>query len=229
MHRIAAYVAGARILAALAILAGLPPTAGALPLISEVFYDAVGTDTGRSFVEIYGTPGTDLTGFRIEGINGSNGAVTDSVTLSGLIPADGFFVLADDQGDGATLVENADLVARFDLQNGPDSVALLSGDVVLDAVGYGVFAAGDVFAGEGSPAPDAPAGASLARRFADLDSGDNSLDFEVLGAPTPGAGPLTVVPEPGSGGLLAAGVAGLALAARGRRRRGLAGRRPPSP
>jgi hypothetical protein len=88
------------------------------PLISEVFYDAVGSDTGQSFVELYGAPGTDLAGFAVEGINGSNGAVTDSVALSGLIPADGIFVLASDQGDGTTLVENADLIGLFDFQNG---------------------------------------------------------------------------------------------------------------
>ena len=75
----------------------------ALPLLSEVLYDAVGSDNGQSFVELYGASGTDLTGFTVEGINGSNGAVTDSIALSGLIPADGFFVLADDLGDGATL------------------------------------------------------------------------------------------------------------------------------
>ena len=118
MHRDVLHTAGARALAALAILLGLPSTAAALPLISEVLYDAVGSDTGQSFVELYGTPGTDLTGFVVEGINGSNGAVTDSVALSGLIPADGFFVLADDQGDGTTLVQNADLIGRFDFQNG---------------------------------------------------------------------------------------------------------------
>jgi hypothetical protein len=113
-------LAGRRVLAvslAWLSLGILAPPAAALPLISEVLYDAVGSDTGKSFVELYGTPGTDLTGFLIEGINGSNGAVTDSVALSGLIPADGFYVLADDQGDGTTLAENADLIGRFDFQN----------------------------------------------------------------------------------------------------------------
>jgi hypothetical protein len=99
-----------------ALIAAAP--AAGLPLISEVFYDAVGSDTGQSFVELYGAPGTDLAGFAVEGINGSNGAVTDSVALSGLIPADGIFVLASDQGDGTTLVENADLIGLFDFQNG---------------------------------------------------------------------------------------------------------------
>ena len=52
------------------------PTTWATPLISEVLYDAVGSDNGLSFVEIYGTPGTLLDGYVLEGINGANGAVT---------------------------------------------------------------------------------------------------------------------------------------------------------
>jgi len=205
-----------RALGALALVLALPLSATALPLISEVFYDAVGSDTGHSFVELYGTPGTDLTGFAVQGINGSNGAVTDSISLSGLIPADGIFVVADDQGDGTSLVPNADLIGRFDFQNGPDSVELLAPDgSVLDALGYGVFAAGEIFAGEGSPAPDTPADSSLARVFANLDSDDNALDFAVA-LPTPGSAPLAV-PEPGSAALFGTGLVGLARF--GRRRR----------
>ena len=68
---------------------------------------------------------------------------------------------------------------------------------VLDALGYGVFAVGEVFAGEGAPAVDPAAGASLARRFADVDTGDNAADFIALAAPTPGSAPLSAVPEPG--------------------------------
>ena len=123
MSRNALRSAGARALAVLALLScgGLSSAAAALPLIAEVFYDAVGSDDGQSFVELYGTPGMDLAGFTVEGINGANGAVTDSVMLSGLIPLDGFFVVADDRGDGTTLVANADLILDFDFQNGPDS------------------------------------------------------------------------------------------------------------
>ena len=131
MHRIAHHGAGA--LLAFAVLSSLPSKAAALPIISEVFYDAVGTDDGQVFVELYGAPGTDLTGLVVEGINGSNGAVTDSIALSGVMPMNGFFVVADALADGTTLVEDADLIGSFDFQNGPDSVVLYDADAVLDA------------------------------------------------------------------------------------------------
>ncbi len=74
-----------------------------------------------------------------------------------------------------------------------------------------MFGSGEVFAGEGASAPDVAAGSSLARVFADLDSNDNATDFRPSASPTPGSGPLSSIPEPTSGGLLALGLAGLAF------------------
>lgn len=189
--------------------------ASATPVISEVYYDAVGSDNGQSFVEIYGIAGSILDDLTLEGVNGSNGVVGPTISLSGIFPTDGVFVVADLDGEGLTWVANADQLANFDFQNGPDSIVLLSGGVVIDAVGYGVFSVGEVFAGEGTPAADAPAGSSLARQFADLDQDDNSLDFVVLGTPTPGTVELMPVPEPGSGLLTMLGLIGIGV----RRRR----------
>jgi len=204
-------------LCALLVGAALAPApARALPLLSEVFYDAVGSDAGRSFVEIFGAPGTALDGFVVEGVNGANGAVTHSIPLAGVIPADGLFLLADDLDDGTSLVAGADLIADFDFQNGPDSVVLRDAGGVVDALGYGSFGPGDFFAGEGQPAPDAAADSSLARRFADVDSDDNAMDWLVLAVPTPGTAPLASVPEPATAALFGAGL--LLLAAVSRRR-----------
>ncbi len=211
--------AAAAVLAALT--AGLVAApAAALPVISELYYDAPGSDDGQLFVEIAGAPGDSLAGLVLEGVNGSGGAITDSIVLDGTIGADGLFVVADAFADGTTSVLGADLLANFDFQNGPDSVVLRDASGVLDAIGYGAFGAGDVFAGEGSPAPDTAAGSSLARVFANVDSDDNALDFAVLDAPTPGVAAFAPVPEPGTALLMGLGLAGLA-AVRPRREPGV--------
>ncbi len=193
--------------------AGMP--ASALPLISEVFYDAAGSDDGHTFVEIFGVPGASLEGYVLDGVNGANGAVGPSVVLGGSIGLDGLFVVADSLADGTSFVSETDWLADFDFQNGPDSIVLRFGDTIVDALGYGVFSASDVFAGEGFPAPDAPAGASLARFFANVDTGDNAADFGVQMLPSPGSA-LLVVPEPATSILVACGLAGLAHARRRR-------------
>jgi len=203
------------LLAAAGLLAA-PGDAMALPVLSEVFYDAMGSDDGAGFIEIYGAPGEALDGLSLEGVNGSGGSVTVAIALSGVIPDDGLFVVADRTAAGATLVAEADLLANFDLQNGPDSVVLRSATAILDALGYGVFGAGEIFAGEGSSAPDAPAGSSLARRFADQDGDDNAADFVVLSSPTPGTAPTLGVPEPAPVLLWASFLWALGPRARGR-------------
>ncbi len=196
------------------------PRARAALLISEVLYDAAGTDNGAEFVELSGAPGTSLDGVRLEGVNGVNGLVYTTVSLSGAIPASGVFVVADDAGDGTSTIPGADLIANFTFQNGPDSIVLRD-DVgaVLDALGYGDFPAGTFFAGEGRPAPDPTAGSSLARGPGLVDRNDNLLDFQALETPTPGVvagfGPAPV-PLPASAVLLLSGVLALIPVARRR-------------
>lgn len=207
---------------ALALVVGAPAVGRAGVTISEILYDADGPDDGKTFVELFGPAGFSLTGWSLEGVNGSGGGRTHFVDLSSLtFPADGFLVVADSKA-GASAIPGADfLVPDFDLQNGPDSLVLFAGSVVADAVGYGAFGAGDVFAGEGLPAPDVSAGYSLARRYADLDTGDNATDFVPLANPTPGTGTLgeaVPTPEPGAFLLFGSGLVLVALR-RARRRR----------
>ncbi len=210
-------------LSSLALVSFASGAAEALPVLSELYYDAIGSDDGESFVEIHGLPGTDLAGFAIDGINGTNGAVGPTILLSGTIGASGLFVVADRRSDGTSSVLAADLLANFDFQNGPDSIVLRLGDQVFDALGYGSFGAGEINAGEGSAAPGAVAGASLARRFANVDTNDNFADFIVQGTPTPGTAPISVVPEPGTALLLGLGLSGLASVSRPRSDRSGAG------
>ena len=185
------------------------------PVISEVLYDAAGTDNGNVFVELFGNPGTILDGLLLEGVNGADGSVYSSATLSGVIPADGVFVIGDDSGDGTTLVGNADLVMNVDYQNGPDSVVLRDMNGVLDALGYGDFTGG-VFAGEGGAAPDVPGGVSLARANPSFDTNNNLADFISLDVPTPGSVPVSAVPLPPAVMLFLSGMAGLVGVARRR-------------
>jgi len=185
--------------------------ASAMPLISEVLYDDEGSDDAAVFVEISGVSGTDLEGFFLQGVNGNGGTLGPLLPLRGTIPPDGLFVLADVTGSGFSKWQQvADQFLNFDFQNGPDSILLLEDTVVRDALGYGVFDTGEVFAGEGTPALDPPAGWSLSRRWANQDTNDNGNDFVGLEEPSPGTALWRPVPEPGSG--LLAGVALGALA-----------------
>jgi len=202
----------ARILAC--VLAGYSSLSQAQVLISELLYDAAGTDAGNVFVELYGTPGMSLDGFLLQGINGSTGTAYKDVLLSGVIPADGVFVVADDDSGGTTNVPGADLIIDVDFQNGPDSIQLNDGSAVVDALGYGDFATA-FFAGEGTAAPLTASGESLARVSGLVDTNNNLVDFEILATPTPGSVPVSAVPVPAAGWLFVSGIA--VLAARGRR------------
>ncbi len=178
-----------------------PPSPDQVPVathlvLNEIYYDAVGSDTdGVLFVELYGTPGLDISHYRINFVNGSDGKIYDAITLPGSahVAPDGFYVIADSQTGSPTLthVGRADLVDNFDPQNGPDAVQLLDATGhLVDAVGYGAgvvpIAENGLASYQGQLAPDVVNGHSLERRGAGLDTGNNQNDFADRETPTPG-------------------------------------------
>ncbi len=171
--------------------------ATALPLvINEILYDLPGDDTnGDVFVELRGGPGGDLGGYKINFLNGDDGKETEHITIPAglLVPENGLFVIADGiTGDlQHTHVANADYLDNFDPQNGPDGVQLISSDgKLIDAVSYGTPKMVTAFNGlallEGAAAPDAPLAKSISRLPDAEDTNDNSADFVVNDAPSPG-------------------------------------------
>jgi hypothetical protein len=152
-------------------------------LLNEVYYDGPSSDAPHVFTEIWGPAGFDLTGYSLVGINGNDGAVYQTVPLSGaIVPADGLLVVATSGAMGDTLAAR-DFVGDVDWQNGPDAVQLLDPmGAVVDALQYGDAGANN--AGEGAPAADV-SNQSLSRDAAHSDSDDNATDF-TGGAPTPG-------------------------------------------
>ncbi len=180
---------------------------GAVTVISEVFYDASGSDSGLAFIELFGTPGDSLDDMVLEGVNGQNGTVYTRLALSGVIPGDGVVLIGDDAGGGITGVSGVDLVGDVDYQNGPDSVVLRNSGGILDAVGYGSFGGAEIFAGEGDAAPDPPGGASIARFNPALDTDNNRIDFIAMTRPSPGTLPvISSVPLPAGLGLFGSGL-----------------------
>ncbi len=106
---------------------GLPETR-----LSELHYDNVGTDVGEA-IEVEGPAGTDLTGWTVLLYNGNGGAVYDTKTLSGTIPA-------TCGGRGVMTIT----YPVNGIQNGsPDGMALVdAGGNVIEFLSYeGVFAA----------------------------------------------------------------------------------------
>lgn len=155
-------------------------------VISELVVNSEGFPDTESFVEIHGPAGLAVDGLVLVGVNGDGGNDYASVALSGNLGDDGLFVVAHPDATGA-VADAADMTDRdVDFQNGPDSVQLRFGDVVLDAVAYGSFGGDAVSAGEGSPVAAHAVGQSLHRDEVYTDTDDNATDFR-SGAPTPGA------------------------------------------
>ena len=185
-----------------AVVLGFLGSAFAQPvLINEVSYDAPGGDGGSVFVELYGTPGFDISGWTLQAVEGSG---TNSGTNNNesfvfppgtVIPNDGFLVIADDDGSGSTNVPNADIiVGDMDLENGPDGLQLIdtNNGRLVDAVAYGAVTTTINTSNGfpyvlGNPTRDFFAPLSIERCPAGSNTRDNSVDFRP-NFPTPGTG-----------------------------------------
>jgi len=156
-------------------------------LINELVYDSTGTPDANCFIELVGDPSASLLGFSLEAVNGETGLVYASLDLSALtVPQDGFLVLAQRSAHPLTLAQT-DLQTEFvNLQNGPDSLRIMKGGVVVDALGYGSFTPAQAFVGEGSPAAGVLAEHALGRNAVSQDTDDNAADFKDIVTPTPG-------------------------------------------
>jgi len=154
--------------------------------INEFLYNSPGADAG-CFIELYGPPTLSLNGWTLIMVNGFDGADKKIIDLTGFsIPADGFFVVAQD-----TSVANYDIINPLaDFENSPDNIHLRKGGFIYDAVGYGSFDPAEYFMGETWPTydPGFPYGFSLGRYPDGADSDYNRRDFGVYGSAynTPG-------------------------------------------
>lgn len=188
--------------------------ANAQVFINELYYDAAGTDGGKTFIEIYGPPGADISGWELRSIEGTanqtpglgcgylNQTGVIILPAGSLIASDGFFVVADGEGGVTQVVcpptHNGGapdlIVENADFENGPDEALqlVIPGGFVLDAVQISASVPPCVTdstggaMGYGTPAPDVPGGFSLERYPAGFNTGDNYTDFRTQGFPSPG-------------------------------------------
>ncbi len=153
------------------------------PIVTEVYYDAIGDDTGWEFVELF-NPGprrTPLSGLRLEAGDGS-GVARWTLRWTGVardtVRAGARFVIG-----GAQVVPAPDALVTLDLQNGPDATRLVWPDGAVEVVGWGAHEFAEYYCG--TPAPDVASGQSLARVPDTADLGGNALDFRAA-PPSPG-------------------------------------------
>ncbi len=152
-------------------------------IITEVYYDAPGDDTGHEFVELWNPgPGTAaLAGLRLEaGDGGGPGRWTLRWTGS---PGDSLRAGQRFVVGGALVTPAPQVVVALDLQNGPDAVRLVWPDGSAEVVGWGSHEHAEYFCN--TPAPDVTSGASLARVPDGAATGSNTGDFRAA-TPSPG-------------------------------------------
>ncbi len=103
-------------------------------LINEVAWGGTQADPAGQWVELYGPPGEDLTGWRLVAADGS-----PTITLTGVIPASGYFLLARraDVFQGSTPSIQQVFTAPFDISGETLRLESPFGDLVDTANGNG--------------------------------------------------------------------------------------------
>ncbi len=154
------------------------------PLLNEVFYDAVGDDVGREYVELLNASDATWTldGLRLEAGDGA-GPGRWTLRWTGR-PGDSVAAHARFVIGGALVTPAPDRVVNLDLQNGPDAVRLVWPDGVVEVLGWGELAHDEYHCGVS--APDVASGRALARIPESAATADNAGDFHDA-APSPGA------------------------------------------
>ncbi|MCX5753195.1 MAG: lamin tail domain-containing protein, partial [Candidatus Krumholzibacteria bacterium] len=151
-------------------------------VINEVYYDHPGRDDGWEFIELFNPDAVPcaLSGWVLEAVDGTagKGKVVWTASPDALIGPGEFLCIA-----GIERAPSPECLLKGTLGNGPDAVRLVSSSGIVDLVGYGPCVSGDLY--ETVPAPDVPAGTSLARKPDGFDGDRNDTDF-VPASPTPG-------------------------------------------
>jgi hypothetical protein len=114
--------------------------------------------------------------------NNNGGADTDLATLSGSIPAGGYQLYAGSAYPGT---KDGDLLSALAGLGGAVGLRDAS-NALVDSVAYANLTVANPFT-ETAPAPNPPAGESIARKPNGSDTGNNSTDFQVVTLPTPRA------------------------------------------
>ena len=206
----------------IALVASSATTATAQIALSEIFYDADGSDAEREWIELVNESDApvELGSFSL-GWGGSN-YLSGTQALSGVVAPGDVFVVGGPLSDASNANPVFDLAVDLaaDLQNGgatADGVALfdvpveelLAETIPLDAVLYGETNDSGLLGPLGVPAAvsvaDAPGGGSVER-------GADGI-WRVQEFPTPGARP---VPEPSAAALALVCTATLGFARRSR-------------
>jgi hypothetical protein len=178
-------------------LSALPNTAKSAfdnVVINEVQL-AGAEDTDDEFVELYNPTGSpiDLTDWRLTRATAAGSESNLVSSLSGSIPAGGFYLIASPDYNGATLADE-NYSATTNRMANDNSVSLYSPNeedfILVDRVGFE-----DSTLFEGSPVATNPPTDGSAQRVGQ-DTEENSVDFEILEVSTPMNSGSTPSPSP---------------------------------